>query len=215
MRSSLRAFLRSAWMKPLLWLACAAPLLWWIGAGIHNALGANPAEYLIRSTGDQALRMLCITLCITPLRIQFGLPELARFRRMLGLWVYAYAVLHAVGYAVLDMGLDVDDITRDVLKRPFIALGVLCFLWLTPLAVTSWTATIRWLGAVRWRRLHQSVYAIALLALLHFYWMRASKNNVQEVWWYGAWIAGLLLWRIGRFFNTSGNVNTTTQPHRE
>lgn len=196
--SDMRSLLRSSWIKPLLWLICASPLGWWTWAANHHALGANPAEYLIRSTGDQTLRVLYCMLCLTPLRIQFGLPELARFRRMLGLWVYAYAVLHAGCYAVFDMGLEVGDITRDVLKRPFIAVGVLCFLLLTALAITSWNPVVRWLGATRWRRLHQSVYAIALLALLHFYWMRFSKHNLADVWFYGIWIGGLLLWRWRR-----------------
>ena len=161
-------------------------------------MGANPAETLIRNTGELALRMLCVTLTLTPCRVQLGWPELARFRRMLGLWAYAYAVLHFVCYAWFDMGWDVRDIVHDVTKRPFILVGVLCLSLLTPLALTSWHAAVRWLGSMRWQRLHQTVYAVAPLVILHFFWMRTSKNRLDDVWIYGAWLAAVLLWRAMR-----------------
>jgi len=123
-----------------------------------DALGANPAEYLIRSTGELALRFLCFTLAITPLRVMAKLPELLRIRRMLGLFVYFYAVAHLLCYSWLDMGLEWMDIAIDIAKRPFILVGFTAFVLLTPLAVTSFNRAIRMLGAKYWQRLHRAVY---------------------------------------------------------
>jgi len=179
----------------LLWLACAAPLVTWVWGVYHDSLGANPAEFLIRASGDQTLRMLCWTLTVTPLRVLLGWPELARWRRMLGLWVYAYAVLHALSYSLFDMGLEWMDIAHDIAKRPFILVGFCAWLLLTPLAATSFKVAIRWLGARRWQWLHRVVYVVAPLAVLHFFWMRAGKQHFTEVWFYGVWLALLLGWR--------------------
>jgi sulfoxide reductase heme-binding subunit YedZ len=184
--------------NPVVWLVCAGPLAWLVWGAWQDALGANPAEYLIRSTGELALRMLCLTLTVTPLRVLAQWPELARFRRLLGLWAFAYAALHAVCYSWFDMGLDWPDIVRDVTKRPFILVGVTSLALLLPLAVTSFNAAIRWMGAVRWQRLHRTVYAVAPLVVLHFYWMRAGKNRFDEVWVYGLWLSAVLLWRVWR-----------------
>ena len=194
--------------KPLLWLVCAGPLCWLVWAAWYDDLGANPAEALIRQTGEMALRMLCLTLSLTPLRVQFGWPELARFRRMLGLWAYAYAALHFICYAWFDMGWDAADIMRDVAKRPFILVGVLCLTLLTPLALTSWHGAIRRLGSLRWQRLHQTVYVVAPLVILHFYWMRASKHRLDDVWIYGAWLAVVLMWRVLRVWRTAQAQST-------
>jgi sulfoxide reductase heme-binding subunit YedZ len=192
----LRTGLRHALAKPIVWCVCAGPLAWLVWGAWQDLLGANPAEYLIRSTGELALRMLCLTLTVTPLRMWATWPELARFRRMLGLWAFAYAALHATCYAWFDMGLDVSDILRDVAKRPFILVGALSFLLLLPLAATSFNAAIRRLGAPRWQRLHRAVYVVAPLVVLHFYWMRSGKNHFEEVWVYGLWLAMVLLWRV-------------------
>jgi sulfoxide reductase heme-binding subunit YedZ len=159
-------------------------------------LGANPAEALIRSTGDWTLRMLCLVLAVTPLRVVLHLPALLRLRRMLGLFVYFYATLHLLCYALFDMGLDLNDIGRDIARRPFILVGFSAFVLLTPLAATSWNRAIRWLGAARWQLLHRCVYGVAVLAILHFFWMRAGKNNFAEVQVYAAVLAALLGWRI-------------------
>lgn len=143
--------------KPLaLVLLCApgATLLWGAAAG---QLGANPAEALIRSLGDWALRLLCLTLAVTPLRLWTGWHALARFRRMLGVASFFYAVLHFLAYAWLDMGLYLDDILRDIGKRPFILVGFAALLGLLPLAATSFNRAIRALGAARWQRLHRLV----------------------------------------------------------
>lgn len=174
------------------------PFVWLFYAAAANELGANPAEALIRATGDWTLRALCLLLAVTPLRVITGTPALARFRRMLGLFVYFYAVLHLLSYSWFDMGFGVPEIIRDIIKRPFILVGFLAFLLLTPLALTSFNRAIKAMGAVRWQRLHRLVYAIALLGLLHFFWMRASKHRYDEVLVYAVVIGGLLgvrLWR--------------------
>ena len=179
-----------------MWAACAGPLLWLIWGAANDALGANPAEYITRSTGEQALRMLCLTLSVTPLRVQAHWPELARFRRLLGLWTYAYALMHAACYAWLDMGLDGAEIAHDVIKRPFIWVGVTSFVLVTPLAATSWSKAVRWLGAARWQRLHRAVYVVAPLVVLHYLWMRTGKNHFDAVWFYGLWLFAVLMWRV-------------------
>lgn len=161
----------------------------------EQSLGPNPAEYLIRSTGELALRMLCLTLLITPLRIQFTLPELARFRRGLGLLTFFYAFMHALCYSLLDMELVWNDIVNDIVKRPFILVGTLSFVLLSLLAGTSFNRAVKALGAQRWRKLHQAVYVIAALTILHFFWMRSGKKNYEEVMVYGAILVLLLGWR--------------------
>ena len=181
--------------RPVVFVAALLPFAWFFYGALTNNLGANPAEYLIRSTGDWALRFLCIVLAVTPLRLWTKQPALARFRRMLGLFVFFYAVLHFLAYAWLDMGFDVATIARDIPKRPFALVGFLALLLLVPLAATSFNRAIKALGASRWRALHKSVYAIVLLGLLHFFWMRAAKNNFAEVAVYAMVIAVLLGWR--------------------
>ena len=183
-------------LKPLVFLACLLPLAWLVHGAATNGLGANPAEALIRSTGDWTLRMLCATLAVTPLRQWTRWHALARLRRMLGLYTFFYAVLHALAYAWLDRGLDVGDIVRDIAQRPFILVGTAALMLLAPLAATSLDRAVRALGAARWRALHRAVYAVAGLALLHFYWMRAGKSDYAEVGVYAAILGGLLGWRL-------------------
>jgi len=196
--AGLNRLLVARMVKPVLFATCLLPALWLVYAAAFDRLGANPTEALIRSTGDWTLRMLCLVLAVTPLRVVLKLPALARLRRMLGLYVYVYAALHLLCYAGFDMGLDVDDIARDIAKRPFILVGFTAFLLLTPLAATSWSRAIRWLGAARWQLLHRLVYAVAVLAILHFYWMRAGKHNFAEVQVYGTVLGSLLAWRLWR-----------------
>ena len=182
--------------KPALFVLALLPFCWLFYAAASDQLGANPAEALIRALGDWALRFLCLALAITPVRVLTQTPALARFRRMVGLFVFFYAVLHLLSYAVFDMGLDVGEMVLDVIKRPFILVGSLALLLLTLLAATSFNRAIRWLGAARWRALHRAVYAVAALAILHFFWMRAGKNDFAEVALYGAILALLLAWRV-------------------
>ena len=185
--------------KPVVFLLCLLPFIWLFYGAFTNNLGANPAEYLIRATGDWTLRFLCIVLAVTPLRVLSSTPQLARFRRMLGLFVYFYVVLHLLSYSWFDMGFDVPDIANDIAKRPFILVGFSAFVLLTPLAATSFNRAIKALGAKRWQLLHKLVYLIAGLGLLHFFWMRAGKNDFTEVFVYAAIIAVLLGWRVVQF----------------
>jgi sulfoxide reductase heme-binding subunit YedZ len=182
--------------KPVLFVACLLPFSWLFYAAFTNNLGANPAEALIRGLGDWTLRMLCLTLAITPLRQWTGVVTLARFRRMLGLFTYFYAVWHMLSYAWLDMGFYVDDIAKDIAKRPFILVGFTALVLLTPLAATSFNRAVKAMGAANWQRLHRLVYVIVMLGLLHFFWMRAGKNNFAEVWVYASIVAVLLGSRI-------------------
>jgi len=192
----IRRWLLHPGAKPVVFAAALIPFAWLFWGALTQNLGPNPAEALIRSTGDWTLRFLCIVLTVTPLRVMTGTPALARFRRMLGLYVYFYAVLHMLCYSWLDMEFVVGDIARDIAQRPFILVGFLALLLLTALAVTSWSRAIRLLGARRWRQLHRLVYAVAMLAVLHFYWMRSGKNDYADVFVYGAVLAALLLWRV-------------------
>ena len=185
--------------KPLIFALCLLPFGWLVYGAFTDGLGANPAEYLIRSTGDWTLRFICIVLAVTPLRTLTNTPQLARFRRMLGLFAYFYVVVHLLSYGWFDMGFEVGDIAKDIAKRPFILVGFSGFLLLTPLAATSFNRAIKALGAKRWQTLHKLVYVIAGLGLLHFFWMRAGKNNFAEVFVYAAIIALLLGWRLWRF----------------
>ena len=185
--------------KPVVFVLCLLPFAWLFYGAFTNNLGANPAEYLIRATGDWTLRFLCIVLAVTPLRVLSSTPQLARFRRMLGLFVYFYVVLHLLSYSWFDMGFDVPDIANDIAKRPFILVGFSAFVLLTPLAATSFNRAIKALGGKRWQMLHKLVYLIAGLGLLHFFWMRAGKNDFTEVFVYAAIIAVLLGWRVAQF----------------
>lgn len=189
-------WLAQGWVRPLVWGACSAPLLGLVWAAWQNTLGANPAEALIRSLGDWTLRLLCLTLAVTPLRRSTGWTALARWRRGLGLWTFAYGVCHLLAYTLFDMGLDPASVWADVRQRPFIWAGVSAWVLLLPLAFTSFNAAIRWLGARRWQALHRVVYVVAVLALLHFYWMRAGKNNFAEVHVYAMLLALLGAWRL-------------------
>lgn len=192
----LRSLLGQSQAKPFIFVLCTLPFFYLVWGASNDALGANPAEYLIRATGDWTLRFLCITLAVTPLRVATAIPELLRMRRMLGLFVYFYVSIHLLCYGWLDMGFEWIDIAADIAKRPFILVGFTAFVLLTPLAATSFNRAIRSLGARRWQMLHRIVYGIALLAVLHFYWMRAGKSNFAEVIVYGGILAALLLWRV-------------------
>lgn len=195
-RATVQSALLSRAAKPVVWLLWLAPLAWLVWGVLANRLGANPAETLIRSTGDWALRALWLALAVTPLRQCLQLPALARLRRLLGLFAFFYAALHLVSYAWLDMGWSATEIVADVWQRPFILVGMLTLLLLLALALTSPRAMLRRLGGVRWQRLHRAVYAAGLLALLHFYWMRTGKNDTAEVAVYAVLLTALLGWRL-------------------
>ena len=191
-----RNALLSAWAKPVLALLLALPMAWLVYATFNNLLGPNPAEALSRQTGDWTLRGLCLVLAITPLRVLLQAPGLLRLRRTVGVATFLYACVHLLCYAWFDQGLDLTDIGRDILKRPFIWLGFSAWVLMLPLAATSFNTAIRWLGGKRWQALHRLVYVAALLSVLHFFWMRTGKNNFAEVWVYAAVLIGLMAWRV-------------------
>jgi methionine sulfoxide reductase heme-binding subunit len=199
--------------KALLFTAALLPFVWLFYAAYANLLGANPAEKLIRATGDWTLRLLCITLAVTPLRQITGWHALARLRRMLGLFTFFYACLHFLGFAWLDQGFDVAAIIQDINKRPFILVGSAALLSMLPLAATSFNGAIKALGAKRWQALHRLVYATAMLGVLHFFWMRAGKRNFNEVAVYAAIVGLLLGWRVWKHLQTrrmQGRVLTSS-----
>jgi len=192
----MNALLSHRTAKPVFFLLALGPFLWLLYGALANALGPNPAEALTRGTGDWVLRFLCLTLAVTPLRQWTGWTALARLRRMLGLYAFFYGLLHMLCYAWLDMGFNVGEIVRDIPKRPFVLVGTLAMLLMLPLAATSFNRAIRALGPGRWRQLHRFVYAIVLLGLLHFFWMRSAKNDFGEVGLYALIVALLLGWRL-------------------
>jgi methionine sulfoxide reductase heme-binding subunit len=202
--------------KPALFTAALLPLAWLVWGAVANTLGANPAEALIRSTGDWTLRFLCLTLAVTPLRQWTGWHSLARLRRMIGLFTFFYGVLHFLCFAWLDMGFDLAAILKDIPKRPFILVGTAALLSMAPLAATSFNRAIKALGAKRWQALHRLVYATALLALVHFFWMRSAKNNFAEVAVYAAIIGVLLGWRVWKAWRAwqAKTLLSAAQSHR-
>jgi sulfoxide reductase heme-binding subunit YedZ len=181
-------------VKAALFAACLVPVvrLGWLAW--RGGLGANPIEFITRSTGWWTLALLAVTLCVTPLRRLLGQPWLLRLRRMLGLFAFFYAALHFTTYVWLDQFFDVAEIVRDVIKRPFITVGFTAFVLLLPLAATSTNAMVRRLGARRWQRLHRAVYGIAALGVLHFCWL--VKKDVTEPLLFGLAIGALLGLRL-------------------
>ncbi|MGY4726698.1 MULTISPECIES: protein-methionine-sulfoxide reductase heme-binding subunit MsrQ [Burkholderia] len=186
------------WLMPAKVLVFATglyPLARLVLFGLTDRLGANPIEFITRSTGLWTLVMLCITLAVTPLRRMTGFATLLRFRRMIGLFAFFYATLHFTTYLWFDKWFDVVAILKDVGKRPFITVGFVAFVLLIPLAATSPRAMVRRLGR-HWATLHGAIYAIALFGVLHFWWMRAGKHDLAQPKLYAAIVAVLLGWRL-------------------
>ncbi|WP_322040931.1 protein-methionine-sulfoxide reductase heme-binding subunit MsrQ [Burkholderia diffusa] len=186
------------WLAPAKVLVFAAglyPLARLVLFGLTDRLSANPIEFITRSTGLWTLVMLCITLTVTPIRRVTGVPALLRFRRMIGLFAFFYATLHFTTYLWFDKWFDVLAILKDVGKRPFITVGFAAFVLLIPLAATSPRAMVRRLGR-HWTTLHRAIYAIALLGVLHFWWMRAGKHNLAQPKLYATIVGVLLGWRL-------------------
>lgn len=183
------------WLKPAVFLLSLLPLARLFLLGFTGELGANPVEFVTRSTGTWALVMLCLTLAVTPLRRLSGWNALVRLRRMLGLFAFFYASLHFTVFLWLEHWFDVAAMLLDVLERPFVTAGFLAFLLMVPLAATSTQAMVRRLGS-RWQALHRLVYLIAPLAVLHFWWHKAGKNDFGEPAFYGAVVALLLAARL-------------------
>jgi len=190
-----RRILTSKWTKVVVFLLCLVPFFSLVDRALHNRLGANPVEFLQHATGDWILRFLVFTLAITPLRKLLNLPDLIRFRRMLGLFAFFYACLHFLTYLGPDQSFNLSAMWKDVAKRPFITVGFLGFVLLIPLALTSTTGWIRRLGGKRWQMLHRAIYISAIAGVIHYYWL--VKSDVRKPLFYGALVAILLLWRLG------------------
>ena len=181
--------------KPVLFILALLPLGRLLWLGLQNDLGANPIEFVTRSTGTWALIFLCITLAMTPMRVLTGQTSFIKLRRMFGLFCFFYACLHFLIWFWLDQNLDLQTMWADVIKRPFITMGFLTFVLLIPLAITSNHFSVRALGR-RWSLLHRLVYVIACTALIHYWWHKAGKNDFQTVSIYVAVILLLLLCRL-------------------
>jgi sulfoxide reductase heme-binding subunit YedZ len=195
-------------LKAALFLLCLVPLASLVHGAVTDNLGANPIEAVTRGLGDWALRLLLITLAVTPLRRLSGLNWLLKLRRMLGLYAFFYAFLHFVSYIWLDQFFDWGDILKDIVKRPFITVGFAAFLLLIPLAITSNNAMIRRLGGRSWQLLHRAVYVIAVFAVLHFWWM--VKLDITQPALYAAALAILLGARLAWWLRRDGAALTTT-----
>ena len=190
----MHALLNSKWSKPLVFLICLLPLAALGWRALHGELTANPIEFITHATGDWTLRFLVITLCVTPFRKILHLPELIRFRRMLGLFAFFYACLHFTTYIWLDKFFDLSEMWKDIAKRKYITVGFTAFLLLIPLAITSTAGWISRLGGNRWQQLHRLIYFSAALGVIHYYWL--VKSAIIRPLTYGAIVAILLLWRL-------------------
>jgi sulfoxide reductase heme-binding subunit YedZ len=184
-----------AWLKPAIFILSLVPFLRLFVLGFQDGLGANPIEFITHSTGFWALSFLCLTLAITPLRRLTGWQTLIRLRRMLGLYAFFYALAHLVTYVWFDQWFSVEEIVKDVWKRPFITVGFTAFLLLIPLAVTSTNRMMRKLGR-RWAQLHRLVYLIVVLGVVHFWWLKEDKNDLAEPTWFSIAVLVLLLFRL-------------------
>ena len=183
-------------LKAVLFIAAVTPFLRLVLFAFTDQLGANPVEFITRNTGDWTLYFLCITLAVTPLRRITGWNWLVRLRRMLGLFAFFYAALHFLTFLWFDHFFDVAEMLKDVVKRPFITVGFAAFLLLIPLAATSTNGMIKRLGGKRWQLLHRLIYLIAPLGILHYWWMKAGKNDFSEPILFGLIVATLLLLRL-------------------
>ena len=182
------------WVKPPFFLLCLAPLGWLLFRADRHGLGPNPLEFITHATGDWTIRFLVATLAVTPLRRLLGLPQLVRFRRMLGLFAFFYGCLHLLTYVWFDKFFDVHEMAKDVAKRPFITAGFTALMLMVPLAVTSTTGWIRRLGGRRWQALHRLVYASAVAGVVHYAWL--VKSDVRLPLFYGTLVALLLGFRV-------------------
>ena len=190
----MRKLLTSKWTKGAVFLVSSIPFVWLSWGLLLGDLGINPVETLQHTTGDWTLRFLIFTLAITPLRKTFKLPELIRYRRMLGLFAFFYVVLHFLTYLGPNQSFNFSGMWDDVAKRKFVTVGFAAFVLLIPLAATSTAGMIRRLGGKRWQALHRLIYICAILGVIHYYWL--VKSDVRKPVFYGALVGILLLWRV-------------------
>jgi len=186
--------LKQRWTKVLVFLLCLAPIFWLAWRAWHQNLTANPIEFITRYTGDWTLRFIVFTLAVTPLRKLLGLPDLIRFRRMIGLYAFFYGILHFTTYIWLDKFFDLADMWKDIAKRPFITAGFAAFVTMLPLAITSTAGWIRRMGGKRWQQLHRLVYFSGIAGVTHYLWL--VKSDIRLPVMYGVFVGVLLLYRV-------------------
>jgi sulfoxide reductase heme-binding subunit YedZ len=199
--------------KAVLFAAAMLPFARLVLFTYTEQLGANPIEFITRNTGDWTLYFLCITLAVTPLRRLTRWNGLIKLRRMMGLFAFFYAALHFTTFLWFDHFFDVQEMLKDVVKRPFITVGFTAFVLLIPLAATSTNRMVKWLGGRRWQQLHRAIYLIAPLGILHFWWMKAGKHDFAQPILFGAIVGVLLLlrvyWSLVQIRNQKRQVNPT------
>jgi sulfoxide reductase heme-binding subunit YedZ len=185
--------LKKRWTKVLVFVSGLAPVFWLCWRAWNQNLTANPIEFITRYTGDWTIRFLVLTLAVTPLRKVLGLPDLIRFRRMIGLYAFFYGTLHLITYIWLDKFFDLSEMLKDVEKRRFITAGLTAFLFMVPLAVTSTRGWIRRMGGKRWQLLHRLVYASGIAGVVHYYWL--VKSDIRLPAMYASMVGVLLVYR--------------------
>lgn len=203
----MNAILTSKWTKAVVFLLCLVPLGLLIWRGVQGNLTANPIEYITHRTGDWTLRFLVITLAITPLRKILRMPQLIRFRRMLGLFAFFYGFLHFSTWIGIDKFFAWSEMWKDVEKRRFITLGFLGFVLMIPLALTSTAASIRRLGGKRWQLLHRLIYVTAIAGVIHYFWL--VKSDIHKPLEYAFLVGILLAWRLGTWLIRRSRPATT------
>ena len=209
----MNAILTSKWTKVVVFALCLVPLGILVWRGIQNDLTLNPVQFVEHSLGDWVLRFLAITLAITPLRKILRLPQLIRFRRMMGLFAFFYLCLHFITWLALDRFFNWAQILDDISKRPYITVGFTAFLLLIPLAVTSTAGWIRRLGGKRWQNLHRLIYIAAVLGVIHYYWLVKSDHRKPLLY---AFIIGVLLaWRVATWLYGKGKSSVKGSPSRQ
>ena len=205
-------------IKPAIFVACLIPVVWLIYGAFTHALGANPIETITNETGVWTLRLVAVTLAITPLRKLTRWNALIRYRRMLGLFAFFYGCLHFLTYVWLDQFFAIEDIVADVVKRPFITVGFTAFVLMIPLALTSTAGWIRRLGGRRWNLLHRLIYLTAIFGVIHYLWL--VKADTSRPIRYGVIIGSLLLARLllawrGRVAATRASASARLAPMRQ
>lgn len=190
----MNSILTSRWTKAVLFLVCLVPLGILIREAFTGGLGSNPTQFMEHATGDWTLRFVAITLCITPFRRLLKVPQLIRFRRMLGLFAFFYGCCHFAIYLTFDQVFDLHGILADIAKRRYITVGFTGFVLMIPLAITSTAGWIRRMGGKRWALLHRAIYLTAVAGVIHFLWL--VKSDIHVPLEYAAVIAILLGWRV-------------------
>ncbi len=200
------------WSKVVVFALGMAPLLWLLWRAYNHRLSANPVEFITHYTGDWTLRLIVITLCVTPARKVLGRPQLIQFRRMIGLFAFFYASLHFLTYLVIDKFFDWREILTDIGKRTYITVGFTALVILTALAITSTAGSIRRLGGKRWQRLHQLIYVAVVAGVIHYYW--SVKSDVRDPIMYGFFAAVLLGYRlwVAKVKKTAGGPRLRKSP---